>query len=747
MQPGGYIHITGLRVGLRTHVQAGAADAIHPSQNTSDPTRDVATVEPEPMEDRMMNGEDPTAEDTQDVTYAHMNRCTLSERIFTPISLSPTSSSAESRQALPVSLAKPRGSSRTACNSSVDSHLGFDRFSLYQDDGAHVPGLPDILFQNSFLVGPVTSAHAGTYRCHGYYSHFPCVVSTQRAPGDCGLYDKPSLSTDGCLVVMPGESVSLRCSSAHISFNGFSLSKDGRAVLSQHQNGGRWGDFILGPVNLSFSGIYTCYSWYSGSPYVWSAPSDALELVVTDTSHPVPFVMYEKGTYIVMWDTTNQDYTTENLIRIGMAGLPLVALLAILAENWLGHQVPHEEDQQDLPELSCSRQKTQTEWTFGLTPKGLSLSQRTSAQKQTLSKPVIWAKPSFMIPKGTLVIIWCQGTHEAVEYQLHFEGGLSAFKRPESPGMVNRVKFPIPDPLDLVVTGLYDTPTLSVQPRPEVTSGENVTFRCRLETATSTFFLLKEGRPSRPQRRYGNIQAEFPMGPVSTAHRGTYRCFGSYNKHTWSFPSEPVKLLVEGHWDSYMLTTETQFQEDPVLWDHNAQNLLRIGLVFLVLVALVWLLVEDWLHRKKPQDRASRASSQECRRRQRELTRHFDHGCCMMISTLYEDPSGCSEKDICKENKSMPCLSSFCVYPQFFHLAHYNTKTGSPVCLPCLLPSSRFIQQVDGTIRRWGKGPNSTSINTCAPEARYVLSIFTLHLLKGGNNSFFLVIDEFMTSS
>ena len=101
-----------------------------------------------------------------------------------------------------------------------------------------------------------------------------------------GLYDKPSLSTDGCLVVMPGESVSLRCSSAHISFNGFSLSKEGRAVLSQHQNGGCWGDFILGPVNLSFSGIYTCYSWYSGSPHVWSAPSDALELVVTGKCTP-----------------------------------------------------------------------------------------------------------------------------------------------------------------------------------------------------------------------------------------------------------------------------------------------------------------------------------------------------------------------------------------------------------------------------------------------------------------------------
>lgn len=93
---------------------------------------------------------------------------------------------------------------------------------------------------------------------------------------------------------------------------------------------------------------------------------------------------------------------------------------------------------------------------------------------------------------------------------------------------------------------MYDTPTLSVHPRPEVSSGDNVTFYCRLETATNMFFLLKEGRSSRPQPRYGNTQVGFPVGPVSTAHRGTYRCFGSYNNHAWSFPSEPVKLLVTG---------------------------------------------------------------------------------------------------------------------------------------------------------------------------------------------------------
>lgn len=96
---------------------------------------------------------------------------------------------------------------------------------------------------------------------------------------------------------------------------------------------------------------------------------------------------------------------------------------------------------------------------------------------ETLSKPTIWAKPNFMIPNGMPVIIWCQGMHEATEYQLYFERQLSALERPNPPGMMNKVKFPIhtmtsntagqyrcsyrsgelwskpSDPLDLVITG------------------------------------------------------------------------------------------------------------------------------------------------------------------------------------------------------------------------------------------------------------------------------------------------------
>ncbi|KAF6078764.1 natural cytotoxicity triggering receptor 1 [Phyllostomus discolor] len=189
---------------------------------------------------------------------------------------------------------------------------------------------------------------------------------------------------------------------------------------------------------------------------------------------------------------------------------------------------------------------------------------------------------------------------------------------------------------------MYDTPTLSVHPGSKVIPGENVTFHCHLETGTSTFFLLKEGRLSSPQRRNGKFQAEFPMGPVTTAHSGTYRCFGSYNDFMWSFPSKTVVLLVTGDvgdtnlvptgqpssdaWEPSLFTTEVVgFQEGRAIWDHRADTLLRVGLIFLVLVALVCLLAEDWLRGKTTEETANGASNQECRVRFR-TQRALDKG-------------------------------------------------------------------------------------------------------------------------
>ncbi|NP_034876.2 natural cytotoxicity triggering receptor 1 isoform 1 precursor [Mus musculus] len=289
---------------------------------------------------------------------------------------------------------------------------------------------------------------------------------------------------------------------------------------------------------------------------------------------------------------------------------------------------------------------------------GLCLSQRINTEKETLPKPIIWAKPSIMVTNGNSVNIWCQGAQSASEYQLYFEGSFFALERPKPSRSMNKVRFFISqmtshtagiytcfyqsgelwskssNPLKLVVTGLYDTPNLWVYPQPEVTLGENVTFFCQLKTATSKFFLLKERGSNHIQNKYGNIQAEFPMGPVTRAHRGTYRCFGSYNDYAWSFPSEPVTLLITGgvensslaptdptssldYWEFDLSTNESGLQKDSAFWDHTTQNLIRIGLACIILITLVWLLTEDWLSKRKDHEEANRLTNWECRRRWR----------------------------------------------------------------------------------------------------------------------------------
>ncbi|XP_013210002.1 natural cytotoxicity triggering receptor 1 [Microtus ochrogaster] len=289
---------------------------------------------------------------------------------------------------------------------------------------------------------------------------------------------------------------------------------------------------------------------------------------------------------------------------------------------------------------------------------GLCLSQRINTEKQSLQKPIIWAEPSTRVTNGNAVTIWCKGHHTATHYQLYFEGSFSALERPKPSRAANKVNFTIPQMtshtagkytccyqsgerqsksskgLNLIVTGLYDTPNLWVHPGPEVTLGENVTFFCHLDSGTSKFFLLKEGRSNHIQHRLGTIKAEFPMGPMTRAHRGTYRCFGSYNDYVWSFPSKPVTLLIPGDVDNtslaptdptsldyweYNLSSEEEsgLQKDFAFWDHTAQNLIRIGLACIVLMTLVWLLVEDWLSRKRDKEGANRSPSWEYKRRWR----------------------------------------------------------------------------------------------------------------------------------
>ena len=85
-------------------------------------------------------------------------------------------------------------------------------------------------------------------------------------------------------VVAPGESVKLQCFSK-INHDVFILTKEDGDHITQNQScspqdGGRQTIFLLNSVSSTQAGTYRCYGAFHENSYVWSQPSDPLQLQV-----------------------------------------------------------------------------------------------------------------------------------------------------------------------------------------------------------------------------------------------------------------------------------------------------------------------------------------------------------------------------------------------------------------------------------------------------------------------------------
>ncbi|XP_076428526.1 killer cell immunoglobulin-like receptor 3DL1 [Peromyscus maniculatus bairdii] len=171
-----------------------------------------------------------------------------------------------------------------------DSHINYYAFKLYKEHGNPIPQIQGRPFQKIFALNPVTSAHAGTYRCHGFDSHYSFKILAISDPVEIiisGIHKKPFLLALQPPLVDLGQKVTLECRS-EIMFDTFVLTshkngtiKDSFKLSAEYHLGGSQANFSIGPVTPDHAGTYKCYGSYNHSPYEWSDSSDPIDIKIT----------------------------------------------------------------------------------------------------------------------------------------------------------------------------------------------------------------------------------------------------------------------------------------------------------------------------------------------------------------------------------------------------------------------------------------------------------------------------------
>ncbi|XP_050627689.1 leukocyte immunoglobulin-like receptor subfamily A member 6 [Macaca thibetana thibetana] len=505
----------------------------------------------------------------------------------------------------------------------------------WRDEGqeghwAGVRGLPQQPCSLETLRGPVaTGAPAGREAVTPLSSKSPTGNSPpwlslgQNTRAPAGILPKPSLWAEPGSVISWGSSVTLWCQGT-LDTQGYHLTKEG-STMTWHQQSPpeprNKTNFFIPSMREHYAGTYRCHYLSSAG---WSELSDPLELVVTGayreptlSALPSPVV------------TSGENVTIQCSSRLGFQRFILIEE----GENKLSWMLDSQELSNGLflalfpvgPVAPSHR------WMFRCHGYYRNITRVWSEPSDTMEILVsgVSRKPSLLTPQGPVVApgenltlqcgsdvgydrfaLYKEQGHDLLQGsgQQH-QAGLSQASFTLGPVRVSHggqyrcygahnlsSEWSAPsDPLDILIAGqIPDRPFLSVQPGPTVASGKNVTLLCQSRSPMDTFLLTKEGAAHPPLRlrsehRAQQHQPEFPMGPVTSAHAGTYRCYGSHRffPYLLSHPSDPLELVVSGGAETLSPSqnqTDSKTTSHPQ--DYTVENLIRMAVAGLVLVVL-----------------------------------------------------------------------------------------------------------------------------------------------------------------
>ncbi|XP_036893951.1 platelet glycoprotein VI [Sturnira hondurensis] len=277
---------------------------------------------------------------------------------------------------------------------------------------------------------------------------------------------------------------------------------------------------------------------------------------------------------------------------------------------------------------------------------GLCLGQALPAQMGPLPKPTLQAEPSSLVPQNTMVTLRCQGPPGVDLYRLenlrsgkYYEKGAVLVIKAMTPDYAgsyrcsyqNRSRWsPASELLKLVITGVYEKPSLSAQPSPAVSPGGDVTLQCKSKYGFDQYALYKKGDEGQNKETEMWYQADFPIITVTAAHSGTYQCysFASSAPYLWSAPSDPLELVVRGATvttrrpstaapsavtepsrNNIIVSTQGPSSPTGISYQYYTKgNLVRICLGAVILILLAGILAEDWYSQKKSLQHQVRAT-------------------------------------------------------------------------------------------------------------------------------------------